>query len=419
MAGPVLLVNGQPVAPAAALALSPAGVALVLRVPAGETLTSATLTVTAQADAPATLDAARVRLSSDLDAFPAPAAVRVVSASFDGEIAIRGLKLRGASGFARIRTFSNGAWAPLTPIDTVALGQEQVFPAVAAERLVAELLAAPSADAKVPPVPIPSPLSVSSVSFKTTAQPCRVSVSVGDDPAFFTRAGPLPTTPVAVDGLGRIAARWLSEHAGTTDVPVTIRAAGPGSVLVHSFEAVSAPMAAPGGSKAGAGGSGSTPPAPPSAPATPADTLRALLCDPGHAAAHAIGVAATGRALRGLALWVRAGSAPVSGTIALQPDADGAPASAPAVASFDFMLEGGTPPQWLMLSAASPLPADGASWAVCRVGTGELLWYRAPPPAGAIAPVVSVDGGAWQPAPADPADPAPAALQAIPFWTQA
>jgi hypothetical protein len=328
--------------------------------------------------------------------------IRFVNATFEDEIAICSLTLTGAEGWARIRTFSNGAWTPLAPIDTVVLGREHVFPPVAAQQLTAEFLTEKSWSAG-PSVLWPTALGVTAIALKSTSQPCHVSLSIGDGPAFFTHPGPLPMSPVTVEGLARLVSGWLSEHPGTTDVPIIIRAANGGSLLVTEFSPE---------------WRGPTTPPPPPAPPRPAKSSRALLCDEGHAAAQNIGATPSGNLLRAVALWVRAGTA-VAGQVTLQPDPRDRPAGCEPAATLDFSMDADTQPKWLMLALAKPLALSGTSWVVCRVSTGELLWYRAPPEAGGIAPLISVGGGAWQPAPADPGEPAPAALWVAPSWTAA
>jgi hypothetical protein len=409
-----LLIEGQPVVLPAPLELPPAGLKLVLRVSPGATLTSATLRLSAQP--PTVNDVAPAHISSDLGRFCVKAEnntksppIRFLNATFENEIAICSLKLTvagadagmnaGADGWARIRTFSNGAWTPLAPIDTVALGREQVFPPVAAQQIMAEFLAASG-----PSVLLPTALRVTAIELKSTSQPCYVSLSIADGPAFFTRPGPLPASPVTVEGLARLVSGWLSEHPGTTDVPIIIRAANGGSLLVTEFSPE---------------WRGPTTPPPPPAPPRPAKSSRALLCDEGHAAAQNIGATPSGNLLRAVALWVRAGTACVAGQVTLQPDPRDRPADASPAVTLDFSLDADTQPKWLMLALAKPLALSGTSWVVCRVSTGELLWYRARADAGGIPPLISVGGGAWQPAPADPDEPAPAALLVDPSWTAA
>jgi hypothetical protein len=418
MAGVGLLMNGQPVDPAVPFALSSTGVQLVLRMPQGETLIRATLRLAAQSAAPNGVDPARIKLASDLGGFPAGSPIRFVNATFEGEIAISSVTLTGADGFARIRTFSNTAWTPLAPIDTVVLGREQVFPPVAAQQLTAEFLLA-AAGSSGQSVPIPTALGVNVVALKSTSQPCHVSLSIGDGPAFFNQPGPLPVSPVSVEGLAHVVSRWLSDHPETTDVPIIIRAAGGGSLLVTEFSAASAPARRPSTNGTDGGAGKPTTPPIPQAPPDPPASLRALLCDEGHAAAQRIGAPPPAQLLRAVALWVRAGTGSVAGHVILQPDVRDQPADVSPAATLDFALDGNAPPQWLMLTPANPLALPETSWAVCRVSTGELLWYRAPPTGGRIAPLVSVDDGAWQPAPADPGESAPGTLLAVPFWTPA
>jgi hypothetical protein len=410
MAPPALLSGSQPVTSGTRFDLSPAGVPLILRVPAGEILATATIRLAAVADTPAAV--APQRLSSDLGGFPAGKPVRFVEAAFDGEVAISSLTLAGVAGMARVRTFGNGVWTPLAPIDTVALGDEQTFPTVAAQRLNAEFLASNPPQA---PVPVPAPLAVSGVALKATSQPCRVSVAVGDDPPFFSLPGPLPTASVSIDGLARIAARWLLDHPGTSDVPLRIGAAGKGTVVVAAFQATSAPAPAP---PRPGNGTGPQPPQPPPDPPTPPDTRRALLCDDGHAAAQSFAPGPVDQTLAALALWVRPGSANVAGSVTLYPDDHGRPGD-PAMADrldFAFNEAASRVSQWLVLSLSAPVRPAAPWWAVCRVTRGELLWYRAPTVPAATGPLVTVDGGAWQDA---APDPTVAALQAVPSWDSA
>lgn len=409
MAPPVLLSGSQPVAQGARLDLSPSAVPLLLRIPEGEMLTTATLRLAAASDAPAPL--VPQHLSSDLGAFPAGKPIRFVIAVLDGETAISGLTLAGAEGMARVRIFGNGAWSPLAPVDTVGLGEEQVFPAVAAQRLVAEFLAP-----KPPQVPVPAPLAVTTIALKATPQPCHVSVAVGDDPPFFSTPGPLPTTPVGVDGLARIAARWKLDHPGASDVPLRIAAAGHGAALIAAFEVASSPAPTP--PPPGDGASSPAPRPPPPVLPAPPETRRALLCDDGHAAAQSFAAPLSAQALSALALWVRPGPGGVTGRVTLHPDEHGRPGKPALADELDFTLgaEAGRLPRWLTLSPADPVRLSDPWWAVCRVAQGEMLWYRAPAASRSTGPLVSVDGGPWQDA---APDPTVAGLQAESSWARA
>ncbi len=376
--------------------------------PVGKVLATATLRLAAVSDTPAPFTPQH--LSSDLGAFPAGKPIRFVAADFDGEVAISGLTLRGADGVARVRTLGNGIWSPLAPIDTVGLGDEQVFSTVAAQRLVAEFLAPKPQQV---PVPVPTPLPITTFALKATPQPCHVSVAVGDDPPFFSMPGPLPTAPVDVDGLARIAARWLLDHPGASDVPLRIAAAGRGSLLIAAFEATSVPAPVPPPAGNGTGSPAPPPPNPLPAPPTPPETRRALLCDDGRAAAQSFPAGL----LAGLALWVRPGPGTVTGRITLHPDAHGTPGEPALPDSLDFTLgeAAARRPQWLVLAPATPVRLSDAWWAVCRVTKGEMLWYRAPAAPNAVAPVVSIDDSAWQ---AAAPDPTVSGLQAEPTWVR-
>jgi len=416
MGTPVLLLNGQPVAAGTRLDVSPVQVMLLLRIPVREVLDTAILRLAAASDAPAPL--VPRRLSSNLGAFPgAPdKPLRFMSVELEGERAVTSLTLSGAAVApgeavaARVRTLSNGTWSPLTPIDAVALGDEQVFPAVAAQRLVAEFLKAVAPQT----VPVPAPLSVTAVTLKGTPQPCHVAVAIDGDPPFFSLPGPLPTAPVAVDGLARAASRWSLDHPDATDMPLQISAAGGGALLITAFNAISVPAAEP--DRPGDGSPGPGPVNPPPTPPPAPDTRRALLCGAGHVAAQGFAASPSGQGLAGFAMWVRCGSGGIAGSVTLHRDNHGTPAAQALPERLDFASGETVPhaPHWLVLAPAAPVRLAEPWWAVCRITQGELFWYRAPDTAGGGAAMVSVDGGVWR---AAPPDPGVAGLQAVPSWT--
>ena len=206
----------------APLAVSTDGVALKLALPIGRQLDRAHLELAA---AQVTEGAVTPVVTTDVGQLTS-APVRWVAADLPHEMVLTGLRIDAAepsSNAARVRLLSRGAWGPLVPIDTIALAANQVLPAVAASRVMAELLI-PAADKS--PVRVPGSAVVTAVKVTCTNQACHVALAVGDDAPFFSLPGPLPTSGVAVDGLAGAVNRYLLDRPGSSVVPLRLTAAG-------------------------------------------------------------------------------------------------------------------------------------------------------------------------------------------------
>jgi hypothetical protein len=295
---------------------------------------------------------------------------------------------------ARVRVFSAGVWLPLAPRDTLSFSKSPLvqirFPAVAASRLMVELLAENRIADKPTGVLVPGGFKLQGADVTLTAQPCHLSVAVGDDPPFFSRPGPLPTTAVPLEGVARAVNRYLLDHPDVSSVPLRWRAATSSDLQLARFSANLEPLAQA---------------APPASPAKNPLELRpelpawpqpvaatsggqgVWLSPSGHVAAQAFQVPKTwppkvlphlGSVLvRGRAM----GTLPPDGsiTLALCIDAHGQPHSDP--------IQGGTltlPAQELSSDAAwvafrwpQPLVLEPGQvyWLVLRTEAMEWLWY--------------------------------------------
>lgn len=317
----------------------------------------------------------------------------------------------------RVRMFSAGNWLPLPPRDSFAFSSKLAqsrFPAVAASRLMVEMLSENKVADKYTGVLVPGAAKISAVTVSATPQPCHVSLAVGDEAPFFTRPGPLPLAPVAVDGFTRAVNRYLTDHPGALTVPLVFKAAADAKLKVTAFDAVqeAAPVT-PGGQSGQSGqagqGTGSKPAPRPETPgvqpAAQPSAVRGRWSDTRHSLAQSFAALAEGKLLSALELYGRAlGSEPVSATLSLFADDHGRPADQARVGplALDPSLvksEAG----WLRFELPQPVAwADGPWWAVLQTSGGELLWYlgeQVPPGAGAG--LYRVASGAWMPA--DPA----------------
>ena len=378
----MLLLGDRPLATGDALDVTADGLTLVLRVPAGRRLQSASLSVCA-------IDAASVavvprRRASQLGDFPASAPVRWASLELEGERPVTAITLGAAPGdMARIKLFGRGIWAPLQPTDLIVAGAEQSFPAMAASRVMAEMLVPNDQQ-----VPVPGALVVRDMAVKATGQPCQLALAVSQEAPFFSASGPLPTRPVEVYGLLRAASRFLLDTPGASEIPLRLTAAGSGTVCIAAWSADLVKQAAEPRT-----GAGATP-----APALPSTVVDASpfaqLCGEGHEAARRV-LVPPGQALAQLALWGRCGPTPLAGQIGLHADTQGCPAEqASDVAPIDA-----TPaprsPGWLVARPLRPIALPGgAFWVVCRMTRGEFLWYRSQ--AENELSRARVDGGPWQ-----------------------
>ncbi len=396
----LIALPGNAAVAAGAYVIPAGGLVLRLTVPAGRSLAEAGFSLAAPL--PAEAEIAPREILCDQDRFTGTAAVAWVRAMLPQERAITGLRLIGDTGAARLRVFSGGAWRPLTPPDTVALGKDANAPRtrltpVAASGVMAELLAPFTPATGAPAVLLPAPVKLTTLNIYGTDQPCGVAVAIGADAPFFTQAGPLPAAPVEVAGLLRAAARGLAEAGDAATVDIRITAAAPATVLLSGLRLALAPAPAASG-EAGAGSG-----------APPVETLfpdpimpqrqAAQLCDAAHWVAQKLDPPAAGQAIASLGLYAQAGTA-VAGRLALhagadRPDPDPLPGTDPAEFAFEPLPAAG----WLTCRPARPWQAGAAAWVVCRLTAGEALWFAGDTRPKGMGPAMTrISGGAWAPA---------------------
>jgi len=413
---------GAAVLPAQDVDVGPNGLSLLVQLPAGRRLQHATFSIAATGAAASELSPAPV-LDSDGFTVNANGTVNTTNAAnahwlsvtWDVERAIVTLTVKAASASnatpataARVRMFSAGNWLPLPPRDMLAFanGQASVrFPACAVSRLMLELQTENKVNDKWSGVLVPGAVDISnvSVSVQVTPQPCHVSVAVADDAPFFRVTGPLPVQAVAMEGLARALNRYLSDNAGATTIPLTLRAAAPSRLKIVAFDAVLDP-------KPGSQPPAPQPPAPPPRPEQPGTqppgnpvAQKGRWCRPQHLAAQAFAALPAGLGVSAVELWVRPLGDPAAlrGSLSLHADDAGRPAANALVAAQPWRYAGdtGAPAQWLRCEL--PLPAVAPSspwWALLHVEAGELLWYQAEtPPPGAAAGLFQANGGPWMP----------------------
>lgn len=420
----LLLADGKQTALGRTVTATRPGVALSLSVPPERKLERAALEIAATGVSTVESVVASIKATTDAGALPAAAGARWVSADWGTELAVVSLKIDGADPTGlqtgmRVKLFSNGNWLPLPPLDTLKLGAEQQFPAMAASRLMAEMLLENKVNDKPTGVLVPGAVKASAIAIKATKQPCHVEIAIGDDPPFFTYPGALPSAPVSVSGLARVANRYLADHPAATGIPLRISAAAPADVLVASFVSTLVPLPAPEQTRPTEhGGAGPDKPLLPTRPeaeylsvAEP-QTRTARLSDAQHTPAQCFEALPEGKLLSSLDLYVRATTAGVKGRVTMHPDQGGKPGPEPlADGAVDVPSAPGRDPEasWLTLTLAKPLDlSSGRWWAVCSVAEGELIWY-----AGTDAPkdkagpaLYRVGTGPWLPVLATP-DPAP------------
>ncbi|MBE0623158.1 MAG: hypothetical protein IH605_21425 [Burkholderiales bacterium] len=439
-ATPRLLLDNGESAIGANITATQAGMALSLALPAGRKLERAVLAIGAASDAEI---ATKPTVSSDAGALTGTADARWVSVDWGTELAVVAVKIDGAgpeklrTGM-RVKLYSNGNWMPLPPLDTLMLGAEQRFPAVAASRLIAEMLVENVVDEKNTGVLIPGSIKARAASMRATAQPCHVALAVGDDPPFFTYPGPLPLAPASVTGLARVANRYLADHPRATHIPMRLIAAADADVKVASFEAALVPLpgeresgaaadaraSLPVGSEESGSGSaaGARTPLPVRSeelyltPATPETVEAARLCDAQHSPAQCFEPLPSGKLLSRLELYLRATTTkPVQGEVSVHLDWGGVPAPEPLARA---PLEQAAPAAagWVSLPLPQTLALSaGKWWLVCSVTAGELAWYvTAPTPA--TGPTLSrVGQGPWMPVNM----PAPGSSAQVQLWVTA
>lgn len=402
-----------------ALPVDDAGLALTVTVPADSELVAAALTLVAPGD----------DRTLDLLAGPAPAALATSAgpgapgptdsvAWFTADWRVRrpltflAVTSTTVKRHGRLRLAEDGPWYPPTP-DRVEFGDAgQRLPALAASRLMVEVM---NSDENRPDT-----AALTGVSVKVAARPCDLSAALDD-------GGPVAQHPLPFDPreawtlrgeLLSALQRALGDRGGAATV--RLRSSAPG--LLHRLELAvdRVPRV-----RRFAGGAATTSleiPADGSASAfleVPADAAVTALgftvavALPGERTAHALdpgrapplahrctpartaaqGFAPPDAPLTGVDLHLRPLTRGVQAAVSVHPDQFGEPAPA-ALATLPFEFVGAGDPPWpswwctLALPAPLTLP-DEPWWLVLTVAQGDLLWHMddAPVPAAPAAPL--------------------------------
>ena len=309
----------------------------------------------------------------------------------------------------RVRMFSGGNWLPLPPRDTFSFTNgvaKAGFPAVAASRFMVELLKENQVAGNWSGVLVPGGVAIADASVSATPQPCHVSLAIGDDAPFFTRPGPLPATPVPVDGLSRALNRYLTDHPGATRVPLVLKAATQAGVTLSAFEAVQ--EAPPATTPAGTPAAEPEPPRvekslfPPSeTPGVGAAPSRGRWCDARHSAAQGFDALPAGQCLSAVEVFLRGlGTLPASASLGIVADQQGQPGASTLVSVLAAgPIAPATDPDWLRFQVPRPLPRiQGKWWIVLQASAGELLWYMGEAaPAGVGCGLARLESSSWLP----------------------
>jgi hypothetical protein len=280
----------------------------------------------------------------------------------------------------RARLFKRGNWLPVMPLDTLPTGSRQGFPPQSASRLSLETLIEGKIGDTATGVLIPGALSIKQLSIHLSQQPCGLTVAVGDNAPFFTADGPLPLTPIEVEGLARALNRYRSDHPQAASLPLLIRCAGHQAFIVSAFEAELEALPPPPTPPIPAPGPADTP-RPGEQPWLPegqCSTALARLCDSRHTAAVVLHPINDG-VLSSIALHLRPLGQATRGQLSIHRANGTLPQEGPML-TMDFELLADEPSAvastWLTARLPTPQPlADGTWWLVCRVREGAALWY--------------------------------------------
>lgn len=422
------------VALATPLDAGPAGLVVQVKLPAARKLQLASLQLcadsVAESAAPLVLDSDAGVISGNVDSSKD---ARWLSIDLGAEKALLGVAITtptadgvpgtSAQNGVRVRMLSAGNWLPLPPRDTFPFSNKTAqgrFPVVAASRLMVETLAENKVGGNFTGVLVPGPAKLATVAVTVTPQPCHVSLAVADEAPFFSRIGPLPGTPVAVDGLTRALNRYLTDHPGALSIPLVLRAAANAKLRITAFDASLEPDPATsqsgasgsgsstgGGSGSGSGGSGTTPtkPSRPESvaiqPSAPLSTERGRWGDEHHSVTQGFAALTDKQRLSALELYGRVlGSVPPSASLTLYPDEHGRPGARPltdgvSLSAAAIQADAG----WLRFEWPTPLNLSaGPWWAVLQLTAGEILWYAGrAAPKGLNSALYRVGSGAWLP----------------------
>lgn len=410
MADPVQLL-GPDGAPAAGRSFSAAeGIRLRVTLPAGRRLAEARLSL-ASADA---AEQAVLYPPLQTDAGTADgqteASWRWAAIDWRHERALTGVIIdaRDASTpprtcAARVKLYSRGHWLPLTPLDALPTGAVQRFPPLAASRLMAEMLVEGDVGGSRSGVPIPGALTGKRIGAILTGQACHVSLAMEDLPPFFAPEGPLPTQAQPVEGLTRILNRYLSDHPGTTEIPLLLRAAGDEAVRVGPFAAtLEVPAPADDAAAPPADPHQARPGEQPWFPPGRAPLQAARLIDPQHQAAQSFAPLPADRSLSSTALRLRPLADAFVGNVrlhALRGDQTVEPPLAEWPLSFGPDSAQAADAVWLRFRLPETVAPAGPWRLTCQATSGALLWYvdDSPRPAPLQSGLARTGQGPWLP----------------------
>jgi hypothetical protein len=390
------------------LNISPEGLGLILSMPGGCELETATLSLSI---ADQNEEALTCDFTSDKGKENDNISWQI--ADWGGERPVIALDISPKSNDAkaRIKVFHNDVWLPLTPVDIFTMGSKQSFPAVLTSKLMVEIVTEleTSDKKKIPGAWQPGSASVTDTKIFASGAPCDVNLSIADEAPFFSHPGILPAdVSIAVTGLKDAVNRFLDE-TGTTKVPLTITAGRKSQIKVN-FDARAIRVAK---NMAGLDSEGrlnlSWNPEDVAfvmvgkktrvhevefmsevvagseqlliSPESTDDVSSAHLCDLHHTAAQCFEPLPEGNELTSLELFLRPTKLPVIARLDLYADNLMQPAQQPlSAAGCEIKIEepGENPclPYWLPCSLPQPASLnEGPWWAVLTVETGEVHWF--------------------------------------------
>ena len=311
---------------------------------------------------------------------------------------------------ARVKVSHNEVWLPLIPVDIFTMGSKQYFPAVFTSKLMVEFVTElkTSDGIEIPGAWQPDSATVTGTKIFASGAPCDVKLSIADEAPFFSHPGILPSdVSIPVSGLKGAVNRFLDE-TGRTEVPLTITAGRKSQIKVN-FEAKAIRVAKnmEGLDREGrlelswrpedvafvivgkntkvreveftselVAGSEQLLISPEST-----DVSSAHLCDLHHTAAQCFEPLPEGHELTSLELYLRPAKLPVIARLDLYADNLMQPAQQPLPAAgceikIEEPCERPWLPYWIPFSLSQPASLnEGPWWAVLTVETGEVHWF--------------------------------------------
>lgn len=408
--------------------IPPEGLELLLCLPEGCELGSATLSLHTGA-------ASEVQLTCDLTSDKGPMhsafteAVNWLIADWQAERPAHALEIssRNSEGVnARVKVFQSGVWVPQMPVDIMATGSKQHFSPVITSKLMAEFVK----KSQTPGLWDPAPIEVKQTKVYASLAPYDLGLAVADREPFFSHQGALSgSEPITVTGFKEAVNSYLSD-TDDTEISLKITASMPARINVKKFEAVPISLIKTleglddqgrlslswDGEAAASAIVGAdaeitdvqfeftTDLLPERMLLAPdsTETSRACLVDTGYGAAQGFDALPAGTVLSGLDLYLSAAQSPVKGTLDLCPDDMGRPAGQPfpgASKAVELGEQGNgyRTPRWVAFHLSQPLTLlTDPWWAVLSVAEGEIHWLLAEEaPEGVSGTMYRVAGGPW------------------------